>query len=100
MLVQSHEGVIDLLPALPDEWSEGKFKGICTRGAFELDLEWKAGKATNAVILSKQGGLCKINPKIPVVVTSNGRKIAFKNAGNGVIEFMTNKGAKYNIDTK
>ena len=100
MLVQSHEGVIDLLPALPNEWSEGKFTGICTRGAFQLNLEWKNSKVTRAVILSKQGGLCKIDAKMPVFVTSNGRKIAFKNAGNGVIEFMTNKGAQYNIDTK
>ncbi len=41
MLVQSHEGFINLLPALPAEWGEGRMKGVCVRGAFELDMSWK-----------------------------------------------------------
>ena len=45
MLMQSHDGFIKLFPALPDEWSEGEFKGVCARGAFELEfcLEKNAG---------------------------------------------------------
>lgn len=100
MLVQSHEGVIELLPALPDVWSEGKFTGICTRGAFELSLAWKNSKITTATVLSKQGGLCKIDAKLPVVISSNGRKIVSKNIGNGVIAFSTVKGTLYQVTAK
>ena len=100
MLIQSHEGVIDLLPALPDEWSEGKFDGVCARGAFELNFAWKDHKITKAVIYSKQGGLCKLDAKVPIVVLCNGQKTPLKDAGNGVVEFLTQKGEHYNINAK
>ena len=53
MLIQSHEGFINILPALPDEWSEGRLYGYKTRGGFTIDLEWSNGKATK---LSVTGG--------------------------------------------
>jgi len=62
MLMQSHEGVIDLLPALPKEWSAGRFKGVGARGAFELDMKWKEGKITSVEVLSKEGQICRIKP--------------------------------------
>ena len=98
MLVQSHEGVIDFLPALPDEWSEGKFDGVCVRGAFELNFEWKNGKITQASLLSKQGELCRMNPKVAVQIKSNGKRIVVKKQKDGSIEFLTQKGNRYNIE--
>lgn len=60
MLMQSHEGYIHLLPALPTEWPKGEIKGLVARGGFVIDLKWDKGKLTEAVIFSKLGGNCRI----------------------------------------
>ena len=95
MLMQSHDGLIKLLPALPDEWSDGEFKGVCARGAFELDYTWKNKTVTQLKILSKAGQVCRIEFKPGLNISSNGKKIAFKKLANGPIEFNTVKGVVY-----
>ena len=95
MLIQSQEDAIELLPALPDEWNDGEFKGVCARGAFEINLKWLNSKLISVEILSKQGNVCRINPKVPVTITCNGKKIAWKKIADGTIEFQTIKGNIY-----
>lgn len=97
MLMQSHEGVIDLLPALPKEWSSGRFDGVVARGAFELDLNWENGQLNQVEVWSKKGQTCRINPKFKAKVTSDGKRIRFKTLDDGSIEFATKSGTLYLI---
>ena len=60
MLMQSHEGYIHLLPALPDEWPSGEVKGLVARGGFVVDMKWENGRLKNVVIHSRLGGNCRI----------------------------------------
>jgi len=60
MLVQSHAGQIQLLPALPSTWPTGSATGLCARGGFEVDITWKDGQLTGTVIRSKSGQDCRV----------------------------------------
>ena len=60
MLVQSYDGDIHLLPALPDEWKSGSISGLVTRGGFVLDMDWANGKITRLKITSRIGGNCRL----------------------------------------
>lgn len=60
MLIQSHRNVIRILPALPDEWPDGRIKGLKARGNFELDFEWKDGRLTELRIISSSGSPLKV----------------------------------------
>jgi alpha-L-fucosidase 2 len=54
MLLQSHEGFINFLPAIPDQWKEGSVKGMKARGNVTVDFEWKEGKVVSYRIYSSE----------------------------------------------
>ena len=100
MLLQSHEGYIHLLPALPDLWKTGSYTGLCARGGFEVDAHWKNGCATQFQIHSKKGSRAILKyPKISkaAVTGPNGQTVAFKTLAEDKIAFDTRPGDCYRI---
>ena len=79
MLIQSHQGFIQLLPALPDVLLNGRISGVCARGAFELAFEWKDGVLQKVKVLSKAGKRCRLK------------------YGEYIIDFDTQKGKTYSL---
>ncbi len=100
MIIQSHENVIHLLPALPDEWADGEIIGVCARGAFELSMKWKNKKMVDAKILSKAGKLCRIQTSQQVSITSNGKPVKTRRTADHVVEFQTSKNDFYQLTFK
>lgn len=66
MLMQSHEGFIRLLPALPKEWKDGYIKGLCTRGGHKADIYWKNGRLDYAVIYMNKNNKCAVSCASPI----------------------------------
>ncbi|WP_281336253.1 glycoside hydrolase family 95 protein [Flavobacterium eburneipallidum] len=60
MLLQSQDGSIYLLPALPTKWSKGEIKGLCARGGFTLDFKWENSKIVELTVYSSLGGNCRL----------------------------------------
>lgn len=74
MLIQSHNGAVHLLPALPGLWENGSVSGIVARGGFELDMKWADGNVSEVKVLSKIGGNLRLRSAVPL--TGKGLKEA------------------------
>ncbi|MBN1127676.1 MAG: hypothetical protein JXA71_01725, partial [Chitinispirillaceae bacterium] len=91
MLLQSHLGTIELLPALPDAWPKGSVAGLCATNGFDVAITWDQGRLQEAVITSKKGKECvarnsrfsnaayvyRVSTGAPVGVTKSGTAITF-----------------------
>lgn len=75
MLMQSHSGEINILPALPDEFPDGNISGLCARGGFEVSFKWAGGLLKKLEVHSKVGGECIIKIDGKVLKEGNDRVI-------------------------
>lgn len=75
MFLQSHDGCVNILPALPDKWQKGEVKGLKARGGFEIDITWENGTIKTLTIHSKLGGNCRIRTQ-QTIVMSNGASLS------------------------
>lgn len=98
MLMQSHEGEVHLLPALPSVWPHGEVQGLRARGAFEVSMAWEAGQLTRGTILSAAGQPCRLRVAGDVQVTSGGKKVRVRRPEPGVVVFKTKKGEGYRVE--
>ena len=95
MLMQSQGGYIELLPALPDAWKNGAFKGMKARGNFEVDVTWKDGQITSIEILSNAGAECMLKYPDAKSLKVSGAKVRV--LADDRIAFDTVKGKRYTI---
>jgi hypothetical protein len=102
MLLQSHVGVIELLPALPDAWSEGSFDGLVARGNFVIAAKWSDSMLTNIGVTARSGGLCRL--KFPAakearVVDGSGKLINTQLVGDNILELQMEPGRQVSIQS-
>lgn len=96
MLIQSQQGYIELLPALPDVWKEGSFTGLCVRGGGVVDAAWKQGRLQNMTLTARVDNtfLIKIPETmdqvsvkgVPFVIENNFIKLSLKKGERAEIE--------------
>jgi alpha-L-fucosidase 2 len=80
MLLQSHAGEVELLPALPVTWKKGYIHGLMARGGFEVNIDWENGKLERAKITSKLGNPLKLSyagKTIELKITEKGKSYVF-----------------------
>lgn len=96
LLLQSQHGVLELLPTLPEAWSEGAISGLRARGGYGVDVAWHGGKLTQATIRADQDGTCRVRcGDSALVVTDEAGAVLSTSTGTGELRFLVAAGGVY-----
>jgi alpha-L-fucosidase 2 len=95
MLLQSHEGELSLLPALPAAWRDGEVAGLRARGGYEVGLAWQGGTLARATVTATQARTLRVRAATALRVTSRGTPARVRRPEANVAEFATTPGATY-----
>jgi len=96
MLIQSHKGIIRILPALPSSWVEGKITGLCAQGGFVVDVTWKKGKPVTISVLSGLGQPCFLKLPVPMKARLSSDNVLLKEYSKetDIIEWKAESGKR------
>ncbi len=97
MLLQSHNGELHLLPALPAAWHSGHANGLRARGGFEVGQEWTNGALLRAVIRAREDGSCRVRYAKPITVALDGQPVQTEHPEPGVAVFTAQAGRAYEL---
>ncbi|MEJ5258669.1 MAG: glycoside hydrolase family 95 protein [Anaerohalosphaeraceae bacterium] len=98
MFLQSHQGEVYLLPALPDKMANGSITGLRARGGFEVDITWQNRTLQTAQIRSLLGRTCRVRSARPIAVTDgSGGSVPVQSPGENLYEFPTQAGQSYTL---
>lgn len=99
MLLQSHDGFIEFLPALPSSWPEGSVKGLCARGAIEADIDWADNTLKRAELRASKDTSFRVRLPQGMSLSIDGKPFNGK-IENGLLAVKLKKGQKFNISSK